>query len=62
MEFTVAIGFPLLQTKLQRPRVLRSVKARPRLWAMLDKGLDKPLTLVCAGAGFGKSTLVCSWL
>ena len=29
---------------------------------MLDRGLDKSLTLVCAGAGFGKSTLVSSWL
>jgi LuxR family transcriptional regulator, maltose regulon positive regulatory protein len=55
-------SFPLRQTKLQRPRVLRSVVGRPRLWTMLDESLEKPLTLVCAGPGFGKTTLVSSWL
>lgn len=58
----MTISIPLLQTKLQRPRVLRNIVPRPHLWAMLDRGLDRPLTLVCAGAGFGKSTLVSSWL
>lgn len=53
---------PLLLTKLQRPRVTRNLIARPHLWAMLDRGLDKPLTLVCAAPGFGKSTLVGSWV
>ena len=55
-------SLPLLQTKLQRPRVMRGLVARPRLWEMLDRGLDKPLTLVCASPGFGKTTLVSSWL
>jgi LuxR family transcriptional regulator, maltose regulon positive regulatory protein len=55
-------NLPLRQTKLQRPRVLRSVVARPKLWALLDDGFEKPLTLVCAGPGFGKTTLVSSWL
>ena len=36
--------------------------ARPHLWTKLDRGLDKPLILVAAGAGFGKTTLVSSWL
>jgi LuxR family maltose regulon positive regulatory protein len=58
----VAIGVPLLQTKLQRPRIMRNVISRPHLWALIDRGLDKPMTLVCAGAGFGKSTLVSSWV
>ena len=58
----MAFGFPLLQTKLQRPRIMRNIVPRPHLWAILDRGLDKPLTLVCAGAGFGKSTLVSSWI
>ena len=58
----MASRLPLLKTKLQRPRVLRNVVPRPHLWAMLDRGSDKSLTLVCAGAGFGKSTLVSSWV
>lgn len=62
LEIVVTAGLPLLQTKLLRPRVTRAIIARPHLWAMLDRGLDKPLTLVCAGAGFGKTTLVSSWL
>ncbi len=53
---------PLLQTKLQRPRTGRDLVPRPQLWEILDHCLDKPLALVCAAAGFGKTTLVCSWL
>jgi LuxR family maltose regulon positive regulatory protein len=52
----------LRQTKLERPRVLQSIVSRQRLWAMLDQGMERPLTLVCAGPGFGKTTLVSSWL
>jgi LuxR family transcriptional regulator, maltose regulon positive regulatory protein len=35
---------------------------RPRLLEMLDRGLPGPLTLVSAAAGFGKTTLVNSWI
>ncbi len=35
---------------------------RPRLFALLDEGLSRPLTLVSAPAGFGKSTLVSTWV
>ena len=36
---------------------------RPRLIEELNRGLQEgPLTLVCAAAGFGKTTLVSSWL
>lgn len=59
---TSTTGFPLRQSKLQRPRVLRNVVPRPRLWSLLDRGAERPLTLVCAGPGFGKTTLVSSWL
>ena len=34
---------------------------RPRLDAMLDRGLDHTLTLVSAGPGFGKTITVASW-
>jgi LuxR family maltose regulon positive regulatory protein len=52
----------LLQTKLQRPGVTRNFVFRPRLVERLNQGVSGPLTLVCAPAGFGKSTLVSSWI
>ena len=52
----------LLQTKLQRPRVPRHFVPRPRLFERLDQGSQAPLTLVCAAAGYGKTTLVSSWI
>ncbi|MEI2691705.1 MAG: LuxR C-terminal-related transcriptional regulator [Anaerolineae bacterium] len=52
----------LITTKLHRPLASGDPVARPRLFALLDRGLAGPLTLVCAAAGFGKSTLVSSWL
>ena len=52
----------LLHTKLHRPRLPHDLVVRPRLVEWLDYSLDHPLTLVCASAGFGKTTLVCSWL
>jgi LuxR family transcriptional regulator, maltose regulon positive regulatory protein len=53
---------PLLTTKLfAPPPSLRSVE-RQRLMQRLDSGLQGKLSLVCAPAGFGKSTLVGAWL
>ena len=52
----------LLQTKLQRPRVPRHFVPRPRLFERLDQGSQEPLTLVCAGAGYGKTRLVSAWI
>ena len=52
----------LLQTKLQRPRVPRQFVPRPRLSERLDQGSEGPLTLVCAAAGYGKTTLVSAWI
>ncbi len=52
---------PLLATKLfAPPPALRSVE-RQRLMQRLDAGLQRKLTLVCAPAGFGKSTLLGAW-
>ena len=49
---------PLLATKLfAPPPTLRSVE-RQRLMQRLDAGFLSKLTLVCAPAGFGKSTLL----
>jgi LuxR family maltose regulon positive regulatory protein len=53
----------LLFTKLNRPPVTGDRVDRPRLIEQLDRGLQQgPLTLVCAAAGFGKTTLVSSWI
>jgi LuxR family maltose regulon positive regulatory protein len=51
-----------ITTKLHRPGVTAHLVARPRLFAQLDRGLACPLTLVCAGAGYGKTTLVSAWI
>ena len=53
---------PLLQTKLQRPKLTGSVVDRPRLIERLNGSLDRKLTLVSAPAGFGKTTLLSAWL
>jgi LuxR family maltose regulon positive regulatory protein len=53
----------LLLTKLNRPPVTPDWVARPRLIEQLNHSLQRgPLTLVCASAGFGKTTLVSSWI
>ena len=52
----------LITTKLHRPRVPDDLVSRPRLVEQLNRGLSGPLTLVCAPAGFGKTTLVSSWV
>ena len=52
----------LLQTKLHRPPITGSLLVRSRLLDQLYSSIDRPITLVCAPAGFGKTTLVCTWL
>jgi LuxR family maltose regulon positive regulatory protein len=44
------------------PRLPEGITARLRLEKLLESGIAGPLTLVCAGAGWGKTTLVASWL
>ena len=52
----------ILQAKLLLPRVTNNYIARPRLFEQLDRGLESQITLVSAPAGFGKTTLVSSWI
>ena len=52
----------LIRTKLNRPRVVSDLVERPRLVGVMNKGLERELTLVSAPAGYGKSTLVTQWL
>ncbi|HEX8347397.1 MAG TPA: LuxR C-terminal-related transcriptional regulator [Actinoplanes sp.] len=51
----------LASPKLFRPDVGRSRLHRPRLIAMLDTGVRRLVTLVSAGPGWGKTTLVSAW-
>ncbi len=53
---------PLLATKLFAPPPSPRSVARVRLTQRLDAGLRGKLSLVCAPAGFGKSTLLSAWL
>ncbi len=73
MSTTPPVAPPaLLVTKLRPPQLARDFVPRPRLLDRLLEGLDRPLTLVTAPAGFGKTTLIagvvasftgpCGWL
>jgi hypothetical protein len=53
---------PLIRTKLHRSRVSDDLVLRRHLLDRLNQSLGRKLTLVCAPAGFGKTTLVVSWL
>jgi ATP/maltotriose-dependent transcriptional regulator MalT len=52
----------LLSTKLFVPPIRERLVARPRLAAILSNALGKGFTLISAPAGYGKTTLVSSWL
>jgi len=53
---------PIINTKLHRPPVDRNHVYRPHLITQLNNHHGKPLTLVSAPAGYGKSALISSWL
>lgn len=55
------MAVPLLNTKFYLPPVRSTVVPRPRLLSRLDEGMKRPLTLISAPAGFGKTTLVSEW-
>ncbi|GGN72678.1 LuxR family transcriptional regulator [Actinoplanes lobatus] len=52
---------PLIPVKTAQPRVARAGVDRQRLFDLLDAAMDTPVTLVSAGAGWGKTTLVSAW-
>jgi len=52
----------LIRTKFYRPSLPSDLVDRPRLIDQMNRGLDRPVTLVSAPAGYGKSIFVSSWL
>ncbi|MFI5924980.1 LuxR C-terminal-related transcriptional regulator [Micromonospora sp. NPDC051543] len=53
---------PLLSSRLTPTVPPEPVVARPRLLRLLDAGSAGPVTLVVAPAGWGKTTLLASWV
>src|SRR5689334_24376861 len=53
---------PILATKLYIPPRRPNAVPRTRLIARLNEGLHRKLTLIAAPAGFGKTTLVSTWI
>ena len=52
----------ILRATLCPPRLRPDRLVRPRLLAQLDRGLAGHCTLVCAPAGYGKTTLLAQWI
>jgi LuxR family maltose regulon positive regulatory protein len=50
------------RTTLTPPALPRDLVSRPSLRAVLDTGVGRALTLVCAPPGFGKSLLLADWV
>lgn len=59
---TDLLSAALLRTKLYRPPLPTDWVPRQRLLDQLRRQQQRPLTLVSAPAGFGKSTLISAWL
>jgi len=55
-------ALPILRTKLHRPRIAGDLVHRPHLLERLNQHPQSPLTVVSAPAGYGKTSLVGSWL
>ena len=53
---------PLIKTKLSAPQMRVSLVPRSRLLGLLSGDRTPALTLVCAPAGYGKTTLLTEWI
>ena len=54
--------YALMRTKFYLPRTSSDIVPRGRLLERLHTGLGGKMTLVCAPAGFGKTTLLVEWI
>lgn len=53
---------PLLATRMLMPRTPTRIVTRTHVGARLQRGLDRPLTLLTAPPGFGKTTSLAAWV
>lgn len=60
--YNVAMPIAILAPKLAIPSLRMQGVVRSRLSTKLERGLNQRLSLVAAPAGFGKTTLLSSWL
>jgi LuxR family maltose regulon positive regulatory protein len=58
----VSTSISLIQTKLHRPQIHGAHLQRQQLIDHLDQRCKRPLTLISAPAGYGKTTLASYWL
>ena len=58
---SAARDLPLTEAKFRPPAVLLDAVVRRRLLRLLSQGGDRPLTLLSAPAGYGKTVLVACW-
>jgi LuxR family transcriptional regulator, maltose regulon positive regulatory protein len=56
------IHSPLIKTKLSPPQQRNSLVPRPRLLSLISDTCARTLTLICAPAGYGKTTLLTEWI
>lgn len=52
----------ILNSKLHRPPVLPDYVVRSKIILQLESNVAKPLTVISAGAGYGKSVVASQWL
>ena len=52
----------VILSKLQTPQLRTKMLFRKRLMKLLDENLDKKVILICAGAGYGKTTLLSQFI
>jgi len=57
----LAASHLLLTTKMRLPRTPARMVSRPHVLQRLRRGEERPLTIVAAPAGFGKTTALCDW-
>jgi ATP/maltotriose-dependent transcriptional regulator MalT len=57
-----SLSVPLLATRFFMPPLPSAYVSRQRLMDVLDQGLQRPLILISAPPGFGKSMLLCNWI